>query len=101
MIRLVMLHHKKSKMMFSLLAGFGISQEVLGDYIGDYVVLNVSDDTKEAAASLKESDVWNNISAVKNNHVLEVDESLFYFSDPMSLDKQLDAFVSAIKQANS
>ncbi|WP_431770030.1 ABC transporter substrate-binding protein [Streptococcus gallolyticus] len=80
---------------------FGISQEVLGDYIGDYVVLNVSDDTKEAAASLKESDVWNNISAVKNNHVLEVDESLFYFSDPMSLDKQLDAFVSAIKQANS
>lgn len=56
-----------------------ISQEVLGDYIGDYVVLNVSDDTKESAASLKESDVWNNISAVKNNHVLEVDESLFYF----------------------
>lgn len=77
---------------------FGVSQEVLGDYAGDYLVVNVSDDTKNAAASLKESDVWKNIPAVKNNHVLEVDENLFYFSDPMSLDKQLDAFVDTIKK---
>lgn len=80
---------------------FGVSQEVLGDYAGDYLVVNVSDDTKNAAASLKESDVWKNIPAVKNNHVLEVDENLFYFSDPMSLDKQLDAFIDTIKKANS
>lgn len=80
---------------------FGISQEVLADYTGDYLVLNVSKDTKEAAASLKESDIWKNIPAVKNQKALEVDENLFYFSDPMSLDKQLEAFVSAIKKANS
>ncbi|WP_286783381.1 ABC transporter substrate-binding protein [Streptococcus sp. UBA4344] len=77
---------------------FGISQEVLADYTGDYLVLNVSKDTKEAAASLKESDIWKNIPAVKNQKALEVDENLFYFSDPMSLDKQLEAFVSAIKK---
>ena len=80
---------------------FGISQEVLADYVGDYLVLNVSKDTKDAAASLKESDIWKNIPAVKNQKALEVDENLFYFSDPMSLDKQLEAFVSAVKKANN
>ena len=80
---------------------FGISQEVLTDYVGDYLVLNVSQDTKDAAASLKESDVWKNIPAVKNQKILEVDENLFYFSDPMSLDKQLKTFTAAIKKANS
>lgn len=79
---------------------FGVSQEVLGDYIGDYALLNVSKATKHSAASLKESDVWKNIPAVQNKHVLEVEEELFYFSDPMSLDKQLPAFVKAVKEAN-
>ncbi|WP_019791482.1 ABC transporter substrate-binding protein, partial [Streptococcus sobrinus] len=74
---------------------FGVSQEVLGDYMGDYALLNVSKATKNSAASLKESDVWKNIPTVQNKHVLEVDEELFYFSDPMSLDKQLPAFVKA------
>lgn len=79
---------------------FGVSQEVLGDYMGDYALLNVSKATKNSAASLKESDVWKNIPTVQNKHVLEVDEELFYFSDPMSLDKQLPAFVKAVKAAN-
>ena len=78
-----------------------ISQEVLGDYVGDYLVVNTSKDSQNVAASLKESDVWNNLSAVKNKHVLEVDENLFYFSDPLSLDKQLDVFVTAIKELNA
>lgn len=80
---------------------FGVSQEVIGDYIGDYALLNVSETTKNAASSLKESDVWQNIPAVQNKHVLEVDESLFYFSDPMSLEKQLPAFVKAVKEAQN
>lgn len=76
---------------------FGVSQEALPEYVGDYVLVNVNDKTKEAAASLKESDIWKNLPAVKNGHVIEVDYSLFYFSDPMSLDLQIDAFVSAIQ----
>lgn len=79
----------------------GISQEVLNDYIGDYAVLNVSQETKEAAASLKESDIWKNSAAVANNHILEVDENLYYFSDPISLEAQLENFVTTIKNANS
>ncbi len=76
---------------------FGVSQEALPEYVGDYVLVNVNDKTKEAAASLKESDIWKNLPAVKNGHVIEVDYNLFYFSDPMSLDLQIDAFVSAIQ----
>ncbi|MEI4322115.1 ABC transporter substrate-binding protein [Streptococcus suis] len=77
---------------------FGVSQEALPEYVGDYVLVDVNDKTKEAAASLKESDIWKNLPAVKNGHVIEVDYNLFYFSDPMSLDLQIDAFVSAIQK---
>lgn len=77
----------------------GVSQETLPDYIGDYVLVNVNDKTKEAAASLKESDIWKNLPAVQAGHVIESDYNLFYFSDPMSLNQQIDAFVKAIKEA--
>ncbi|HEM3611020.1 TPA: ABC transporter substrate-binding protein [Streptococcus suis] len=77
---------------------FGVSQEALPEYVGDYVLVNVNDKTKEAATSLKESDIWKNLPAVKNGHVIEVDYNLFYFSDPMSLDLQIDAFVSEIQK---
>ncbi|WP_099810945.1 ABC transporter substrate-binding protein [Streptococcus suis] len=77
---------------------FGVSQEALPEYVGDYVLVNVNDKTKEAAASLKESDIWKNLPAVKNGHVIEIDYNLFYFSDPISLDLQIDAFVSEIQK---
>lgn len=77
---------------------FGVSQEALPEYVGDYVLVNVNDKTKEAAASLKESDIWKNLPAVTNGHVIEIDYNLFYFSDPMSLDLQIDAFVSEIQK---
>lgn len=76
---------------------FGISQEALSDYVGDYALVNVNEKTKEAAASLKESDVWKNLPAVQAGHAIEVDYNLFYFSDPMSLDKQLSTFVEIMK----
>ena len=78
----------------------GISQETLPDYIGDYAIVNVNDNAKEAAASLKESDIWKNLPAVKAGHAIDVDYNLFYIADPMSLDLQVDAFVKAIKAAN-
>lgn len=80
---------------------FNVSQEVIGDYIGDYAIVNVNADNQEAASSLKKSDVWKNIPAVKAGHVLDVDYNLFYFfADPISLDLQLDAFKEAINKAN-
>ena len=62
----------------------------------DYALVNVNADNQKAAASLKESDVWKNIPAVKAGHVLDVDYNIFYFADPMSLDLQLDAFKEAV-----
>lgn len=79
---------------------FGVSQEALSDYIGDYAVVNVNSKTKSAAASLKESDVWKNIPAVQKGQVLEVDYNLFYFADPLSLDMQLEAFVETVQKAH-
>lgn len=78
---------------------FSVSQEALPDYIGDYALVNVNDKTMEAAASLKESDIWKNMPAVQKGHILEVDYNLFYFSDPLSLDKQIDAFVKVIQDS--
>ncbi|MDQ8767523.1 ABC transporter substrate-binding protein [Streptococcus ruminantium] len=78
---------------------FGVSQEALPNYIGDYALVNVNDKTREAAASLKESDIWKKLPAVQAGHVIEIDYNLFYFSDPMSLDMQIGAFVTAIKEA--
>ncbi|MGT2906845.1 ABC transporter substrate-binding protein [Streptococcus dentiloxodontae] len=77
-----------------------ISQETLGNYVGDYLVMDVNKDSSESAASLKESDVYKNLPAVQNGKALELDYDLFYFSDPMSLDKQIDAFVDAVKKVN-
>lgn len=79
---------------------FAVSQEALPNYVGDYAIVNVNAKTKEATASLKESDIWKNLPAVKNGHAIEVDYNLFYFADPMSLDLQIDAFVKAVKSAN-
>lgn len=79
---------------------FGVSQEALPEYIGDYVLVNVNDKTNQAAASLKESDIWKNLPAVQTGHVIQVDYDLFYFSDPLSLEQQIDAFVNLIKEAN-
>lgn len=75
-----------------------ISQEKLPTYAGDYLVMDVQDSTKEAAASLKESDLYKNLDAMKNKQVLELDYNLFYFSDPMSLDQQIDVFVKTLKE---
>jgi iron complex transport system substrate-binding protein len=72
---------------------FAISQEVLGDYVGDYVVLSL---TTDHDTSFMETDWYNEIDAVKNERVLEVNAKAFYFNDAFTLDYQLDYFEEAI-----
>lgn len=71
-----------------------VSQEVLPDYAGDYIILAVEDES--VAASLLNSDLWKNLPAVQNNRVIKVDSKAFYFNDPISLEYQLNVLKDAI-----
>jgi len=68
---------------------YALSTEVLPEYAGDYLI--VSKD-KASDNSFQETDTYKNIPAVKNNHVLEVDQKEFYFNDPLTVDNALKTF---------
>lgn len=69
---------------------FGISEEVLGDYVGDYLVLNVAE--TETDTTFLDSGWYNNIPAVKDGKVFYANGASFYFADAYSLNYQLDFF---------
>lgn len=68
---------------------FAISQEVLGEYTGDYIVMSL---TSDQDTSFLESNWYNEIPAVKNDRVLEADAKKFYFNDALTLNYQLEFF---------
>ncbi|MEY2191110.1 iron-hydroxamate ABC transporter substrate-binding protein [Neobacillus sp. BF23-41] len=68
---------------------YTISAEVLPEYAGDYVILSKYAD---ADHSFQETETYKNIPAVKNNRVFELNGNGASFSDPVTLDKQLDFF---------
>lgn len=69
---------------------YALSQEVLPDYMGDYVIFSKD---SEQDNSFQETDVYKNTNAVKNGHVFEANAKEFYFNDPLSLDYQLEFFI--------
>ncbi|QST01244.1 iron-hydroxamate ABC transporter substrate-binding protein [Pontibacillus sp. ALD_SL1] len=71
---------------------YAISPEVLPEYAGDYVIFSKN---SEQDNSFQETKTYQNISAVKNDQVFEVDAKAFYFNDANSLDYQLDYFKEA------
>lgn len=74
-----------------------ISQEVLPDYAGDYLVVAAEDD--KTGSALYESELWKNIPAVKENHVIKVNANTFYFTDPLSLEYELKALKKGISNS--
>lgn len=70
-----------------------ISEEVLGDYVGDYLILNLVSEGQDT--SFIESEWYKNIDAVKNNHVFVAEGAAFYFNDASSLEYQLEFFKNA------
>ncbi|MCC3372547.1 iron-hydroxamate ABC transporter substrate-binding protein [Cohnella sp. REN36] len=68
---------------------YTLSLEVLKDYAGDYIVLS-----RSAAAdnAFMKTETWNNIPAVKNKHVIEIDTEASSYSDPTTLDYLLNIF---------
>jgi len=80
---------KKVEKMVKKEGYYTLSQEVLPDYVGDYLVLS---EDKDAEQSFKKTTSYQNIPAVKDDNVIEVDQKSFYFNDPVSIDHQLDTF---------
>lgn len=68
---------------------YTVSAEVLPEYAGDYVIIS-----KYAGADIafQQTNTYKNIPAVKNNHVYEMEGNGASFSDPVTLDKQLEFF---------
>lgn len=67
-----------------------ISQEVVPEFSGDYIVLSHD---KKTDKDFLESDVIKNLPAVRDDQVLEVDLRKFAFNDALSLEYQLDYFM--------
>lgn len=66
---------------------FTLSAEVIPEYAGDYVILSKYSD---ADTSFQETETYKNIPAVKNNRVFEMNGQGASFSDPVTLEKQLE-----------
>lgn len=67
-----------------------LSQEVLPEYMGDYVIFS-KDSTQDN--SFQETDVYKNTPAAKNGQIFEANAKEFYFNDPITLEYQLEFFI--------
>ena len=67
-----------------------LSQEVLPEYMGDYVIFS-KDSTQDN--SFQETDLYQNTPAAQNGQIFEADAKEFYFNDPISLEYQLEFFI--------
>lgn len=67
-----------------------LSQEVLPEYTGDYLIFS-KDGTQDN--SFQETELYKNMPAVKNGNVFEAEAQAFYFNDAHTLDFQLDFFI--------
>jgi iron complex transport system substrate-binding protein len=68
---------------------YALSAEVLPEYAGDYVILSKYSD---ADTAYQETETYKNIPAVKNGRVFEMNGQGASFSDPVTLEKQLEFF---------
>lgn len=68
---------------------FTLSQEVLSDYVGDYLILSKYADQDN---SFQETKSFKNMSAAKEGHVYEANAYAFMYNDPIAIDYQLDFF---------
>lgn len=68
---------------------YTLSAEVLPEYAGDYIILSKYSD---ADISFQATNTYKNIPAVKNNRVFELNGNGASFSDPVTLENQLEFF---------
>lgn len=69
-----------------------ISREVIGDYAGDHIFLTVS----ESNTNYQGDSIWQNLPAVKNNQVYELQEDRYWYFDPIAIQGQAEEFADMI-----
>lgn len=67
-----------------------ISYETLQDYAGDFIFSN------ENIENMKGNSVWETLEAIKDGHLVQVEEGMFWFSDIQSFNAQLDVIVNGL-----
>jgi iron complex transport system substrate-binding protein len=68
---------------------YTLSQEVLPEYAGDFIVLSKD---LQGDNTFMQSEVWKNIPAVKNGRDIEINEKASSYSDPITLETLLEIF---------
>lgn len=74
---------------------YEISQEVLAEYAGDYIVLSRGEETN---MSFTDSEVWQSIPAVQNDNVIEIDTAASSYSDPTTLEYLLEIYSKGLME---
>lgn len=74
---------------------YEISQEVLAEYAGDYIVLSRGEETD---MSFTDSEVWQSIPAVQNDNVIEIDTAASSYSDPTTLEYLLEIYSKGLME---
>ena len=68
-----------------------ISMEMIPEYAGDIIITVPNDGDDADPAVVYDNPLWQNLPAVKNGLVYEIDDKIgSSFSDPISLEKRLD-----------
>ncbi|KMK75603.1 iron-hydroxamate ABC transporter substrate-binding protein [Alkalihalobacillus pseudalcaliphilus] len=72
---------------------YTLSYELLPDFAGDFIVLSKNPDVDN---SFMETETWNNIPAVKNEQIIEINSKASTYSDPITLEYLLEIFETAL-----
>ena len=67
-----------------------VSMEVIGEYIGDYIIID------RGLEGLEGNTIWESLPAVKEGHIIPIDFTLFYDIDIYSSSVQLDYLMDAL-----
>ncbi len=76
-----------------------ISLEVLPEYAADHMFYTeyAAEDNQDVLKETKESALWQNLEAVKNDQLYEMKFEDMYYYDPIAVEGQLDLIVDKLK----
>lgn len=74
-----------------------LSLELLPEYVADADYIFVSNEG-EGIETVKNSEMWGTIPAVKNNKVIELEGKQYFYFDPISIEAQIDLITELLLQ---